>query len=291
MRTKTRSLYRNTFFYALTCFLASCSGAPGARDSSEKSKAESTVAPATTFPKEPILSNYAPIAGQIPDAGTLEVVVTWNDLPREAIASPGVDGCGNAVPGPVPFHIREKKQTVNGLRAPIVWLEGIGSGKDFPKETRRNFYIRNCQIEPRVATVSTKTKQVLITNLDERAQTLTVDRISTSGVTTDSIISTRLAIVGSRALIELDAPGFYRLRIASQPFQDAFLYVSQTPYAAVPDADGLTALFQVPQGTYRLRAWHPPLTPSSSPLATQKTIDFKNPTRIHLPLRGVAVDQ
>ena len=42
-------------------------------------------------------------------------------------------------------------------------------------------------------------------------------------------------------------------------FMEGWLFVAQTPYVALVDANGRFSLRDIPPGTYTLKAWHPTL--------------------------------
>ena len=52
-----------------------------------------------------------------------------------------------------------------------------------------------------------------------------------------------------------------------------YLYVSESPWFAVTNAEGTAEIKGLPEGKYRVRAWHPLLKISEE--ATEQTVDLE----------------
>ena len=61
-------------------------------------------------------------------------------------------------------------------------------------------------------------------------------------------------------------PGVVRLKCDVHTWMTAWLFVADTPYAAVTDKEGRFAFPSVPQGAYRLRTWHELFGEKSQPV-------------------------
>ena len=61
-------------------------------------------------------------------------------------------------------------------------------------------------------------------------------------------------------------PGVVRLKCDVHTWMTAWLFVADTPYAAVTDREGRFAFLSVPAGTYRLRTWHELFGEKSQPV-------------------------
>src|ERR1019366_4714373 len=62
------------------------------------------------------------------------------------------------------------------------------------------------------------------------------------------------------------AQGIVRLKCDVHTWMTAWLFVADTPYAAVTDAEGRFSFPRVPPGTYRLRTWHELFGEKSQPV-------------------------
>jgi hypothetical protein len=69
---------------------------------------------------------------------------------------------------------------------------------------------------------------------------------------------------GAERTVELDLPGVVAVRAEPSTPALGWIVVQGHPYYAITDADGAFRLDDIPPGTYRLRAWIPPLDPSSA---------------------------
>lgn len=77
----------------------------------------------------------------------------------------------------------------------------------------------------------------------------------------------KLYIGKTEAPILFDKPGLVALGCNIHDYMQAFIYVAQSPLAAVTDESGQLVFTDLPQGQYQVKAWHPWQT-SITPLST-----------------------
>lgn len=65
--------------------------------------------------------------------------------------------------------------------------------------------------------------------------------------------------------VVFDKPGVVALGCNVHDWMEAYVLVVDTPYFARTGTDGRARIADVPAGAYRLRLWHPRLTPDLSP--------------------------
>ena len=267
----------------LPMFFLSTLACSGAKPEDNAPESETPQVPA---PPTPSSGTYFEDSKALNNAHSLEVVVTWNDIPASVMRSPGLDSCGNDAPAPVPFYIREKKRTVNALLSTLIRIDGIEKGSPI-EELSPAIQIRDCTISPRIAVASAKsTANFTIVNLDEKPHTLVVEKITEQEA--ETVLKTRLAVVGQRAKIQLDSYGLYRVRMDALPYGDVYIFKPQHPYVAIPDENGVATFNQVPKGDYTIRAWHPPVTPGGPSLRVKKptTINSESRARLEIPIEA-----
>ncbi|HVO31500.1 MAG TPA: hypothetical protein VMV18_12215, partial [bacterium] len=60
------------------------------------------------------------------------------------------------------------------------------------------------------------------------------------------------------ARVALVSPGLWNVRCAtSHPWEQAWIYVADSPYAGVSGADGHVRFSDVPAGSYTVKVWNP----------------------------------
>lgn len=140
----------------------------------------------------------------------------------------------------------------------VVWLEGA-KGLAPPKGPFR-LDQKNCLFAPYVQVVS-KGAPVVFLNSDAVLHNV---HASTAG---SALIFNKAIPVKGQAFTEtFTEPGIVRVKCDIHTWMTAWLYVADSPYAAVTDAEGRFAFSGVPPGTYRLRAWHELLGEKSQPV-------------------------
>ena len=81
--------------------------------------------------------------------------------------------------------------------------------------------------------------------------------------------------------VMFEKAGIVALGCNIHDYMQAFIYVGESPYLGVSDADGLVTLKDVPAGSYQLKVWHPwqdaDLPAVTTQLPANGAIDIKLP--------------
>jgi plastocyanin len=194
-------------------------------------------------------SRAEPAAGGAPPApssGVFGKVTLSGPVPKLAPrpVSADVAICGKADrPSPALVLAVDK-----GLANAVVWLEGAKGGA-LPKGP---FHLdqKNCLFAPYVQVVS-KGAPVVIGNSDPVLHNV---HATTAGAA--QIFNRAIPVKGQTFNETFSEPGVVRVKCDVHTWMNAWLFVADTPFAAVTDKDGRFAFPLVPPGTYRLRTWH-----------------------------------
>jgi plastocyanin len=162
--------------------------------------------------------------------------------------------CGRA-DRPSPSLVLAKDK---GLANAVVWLEGATGGA-LPKGPFR-LDQKNCLFTPYVLVVS-KGAPVVIGNSDPVLHNV---RATTAGAA--QIFNRAIPIKGQTFTETFSEAGVVRVKCDVHLWMTAWLFVADTPHAAVTDREGRFAFPLVPPGTYRLRAWHELFGEKSQPV-------------------------
>jgi hypothetical protein len=210
--------------------------------------------------------------GKLGESGTVEVIATWNELPAGAVRSPGLNACAAPSRPPVAFVISGKTSAETALLYAIVGLDGVSEGRPLPATEPVEVTLRGCRMEPVVAMAARPGAPLLITNLDERRHDVTVEHLGTGDGEPELLARLPMPLLGQRFQLPLARPGLVRVTTAADPSDHVYVAVSTHPYQAVPNARGVAVLEQVPQGTYALWVWHPPLERGGKPLVVRAQV-------------------
>jgi len=140
----------------------------------------------------------------------------------------------------------------------VVWLEGA-KGLAPPKGPFR-LDQKNCLFTPYVQVVS-KGAPVVFGNSDAVLHNV---HAATAG--SALIFNKAIPIKGQTFTETFSETGIVRVKCDIHTWMTAWLFVSDTAYAAVTDAEGRYAFPGVPPGTYRLRTWHEIFGEKSQPV-------------------------
>jgi plastocyanin len=201
-----------------------------------------------------------PAAGNAPSApshGVFGKVTLSGPVPKLAPRPVNADVaiCGKA-DRPSPSLVLTKDK---GIANAVVWLEGAKGGV-LPKGPFR-LDQKNCLFAPYVQVVS-KGAPVVIGNSDPVLHNV---HATTAGAA--QIFNRAIPVKGQTFTETFTEPGVVRLKCDVHTWMTAWLFVADTPYAAVTDKEGRFAFPSVPPGSYRLRTWHELFGEKSQPVS------------------------
>jgi plastocyanin len=209
-------------------------GSSGSPDSPSKKNAETRAereAGKEPPPPSPGVFGKVTLSGPVPKLA-----------PRPVNADVAI--CGKA-DRPSPSLVLAKDE---GIANAVVWLEGAKGGA-LPTGP---FHLdqKNCRFAPYVQVVS-KGAPVVIGNSDPVLHNV---HATTAGAA--QIFNRAIPVKGQTFTETFFEPGVVRLKCDVHTWMTAWLFVADTPYAAVTDAEGRFSFPGVPSGAYRLRTWH-----------------------------------
>jgi plastocyanin len=170
-----------------------------------------------------------------------------------------VAACGKA-DRPSPSLVLSKDK---GVANAVVWLEGAKGGA-LPNGPFR-LDQRNCLFAPYVQVVS-RGAPVVIGNSDGVLHNV---HATTAGAA--QIFNRAIPVKGQTFTETFSESGVVRLKCDVHTWMTAWLFVADTPYAAVTDAEGRFAFPGVPPGAYGLKVWHELFGEKSRPVTVPAT--------------------
>jgi plastocyanin len=130
----------------------------------------------------------------------------------------------------------------------FVWLEGAKGG-ELPKGPFR-IDQKGCAFEPYAQVVS-KGAPVTVLNSDP-----VLHNVHATTVKGDALFNKAIPVKGQSFKEAFTTPGVVRIKCDVHAWMNAWLFVADSPFAAVTDREGRFAFPGVAPGTYRLHAWH-----------------------------------
>lgn len=152
--------------------------------------------------------------------------------------------CGKA-DRPSPALVLGKNRELGNA---FVWLEGTKGG-GLPRGPFR-IDQKGCSFEPYVQVVS-KGAPVLIMNSDP-----VLHNVHATTARGDALFNKAIPVKGQSFRETFTTPGVVRVKCDVHAWMNAWLFVAETPFAAVTDKGGRFAFPGVAPGAYRLHAWH-----------------------------------
>lgn len=221
-----RFVHVPTLAVALVLFLEG-NTAPGAPPSPSSPSKKSSVTPDAADG----VHGTVTLAGPVPKLA-----------PRPVISDVAV--CGRA-DRPSPALVLGKSREVGNV---FVWLEGAKGGA-LPKGP---FHLdqKGCTFEPYAQVVSLGAP-VTVRNSDPVLHNV---HATTAGG--DALFNKAIPVKGQSFTETFTVPGVVRVKCDVHSWMNAWLFVADSPFAAVTDREGRFAFRGVPAGTYRLHAWH-----------------------------------
>jgi hypothetical protein len=193
------------------------------------------------------------------NGGSIEGVVEFagGTIPTDPMLtlSSETEYCGTSIPA-------QKYLIKNGkIQNVVVYIKEIKAGKPIPSEPAA-VTNQKCAFMPHVA-VGFKGKKIKLKTDDPVFHTFDL-HASLSG---KELFHLGLHEKGSAVTKTLSKSGLLELSCYVHPWQHAYLYVFDHPYAVVTDASGKFVIKDIPPGTYTIEAWH-------EALGTEKIADI-----------------
>lgn len=212
--------------------------------------------PSSSLPSKKISDARASAAPLPAQDGVFGKVTLSGPVPKLAVRPVNADAavCGRT-DRPSPSLVLSKDK---GLANAVVWLEGA-RGVAPPRGPFR-LDQKNCLFAPYVQIVS-KGAPVIFGNSDAVLHNV---HAATGG--SALIFNKAIPIKGQTFTETFTEPGIVRVKCDIHTWMTAWLFVADTVYAAVTDAEGRYAFPGVPPGTYRLRTWHELFGEKSQPV-------------------------
>ncbi len=203
----------------------------GASPSSPSKKSPSAGASAATLEVHDGVFGVVSLAGPVPKLAARPVAAD-------------VAICGSA-DRPSPALILGKGREVGNV---FVWLEGAQGG-ELPRGPFR-IDQKRCAFEPYAQVVS-RGAPVLIMNSDP-----VLHNVHATTAKGDALFNKAIPVKGQSFRETFTKPGVVRVKCDVHSWMNAWLFVAETPFAAVTGKEGRFAFPGVAPGTYRLHAWH-----------------------------------
>lgn len=194
----------------------------------------------------------APVAAyetiEIKDGGSIEGVVEYagKAVPQDPLLTISTEAayCGKSIPAKR-YLIKDRK-----IKNVIVYLAEVKSGRAVPN-TPVTVTNLQCEFMPHVA-IAFAGSTITMKNDDPMLHTFDV-HASLSGA---ELFHFSLHEKGSSVTKTLSNAGLLEISCYIHPWQHAFVYVFDHPYAAITDENGKFVIRGVPPGTYTIEAWH-----------------------------------
>jgi hypothetical protein len=192
--------------------------------------------------------SFAYEAREVKDGGSIEGVVEYSGaiIPKDPalMLTSETEYCGKSLPAER-YLIRDRK-----VKNAVVYLARIEAGRAVPDKpvTVTN---TKCKFEPHVA-VGFKGNPFIAKNDDPVFHQFDI-HASISGA---EIYSVSLHEKGASVTKTLPKTGLMELSCYVHPWQRAYVYIFDHPYATVTDENGAFIMKDVPPGTYTVAVWH-----------------------------------
>ncbi len=185
---------------------------------------------------------------EVKDGGSIEGVVEYSGatIPKDPTMTLTSETayCGKSLPAER-YLIKDRK-----VKNAVVYLVRIEAGKKVPNEP---VIITNtkCKFEPHVS-VGFKGNLFTAKNDDPVLHQFDIH----AAIGGAEIYSVSLHEQGSSVTKTLPKTGLMELSCYVHPWQRAYVYIFDHPYATVTDENGSFVMKEVPPGTYTVAVWH-----------------------------------
>lgn len=194
------------------------------------------------------------------NGGTIEGVVKYTgaNVPTDPVLTVTTDTeyCGKTLPANK-YLIKDRN-----IKNVIVYIEGVKAGKAIPHESAAVTSLK-CEFSPRVS-VGFKGNKFIMKNEDPVFHTFDV-HVSQGG---KELYHFAIPEKGSSVTKTLSKEGILSVTCYAHPWQRAYIYIFDHPYAVITDENGRFIIKDILPGTYTVMAWH-------EELGTKKIADIK----------------
>jgi hypothetical protein len=188
-------------------------------------------------------------AAEVQNGGSIEglAVFTGGTVPKaEPLAvSTDLEYCGKTLPAERYLISADKK-----IKNVVVYVDGMKAGKAIPHESVTVTNLK-CAFLPHIS-VGFKGNKFVMKNDDPLLHTFDI-HVSLNG---KELYHAGLHEQGSSVTKTLSKTGLMEISCYVHPWQLAYLYIFDHPYAAVTNEKGEFVIKDVPPGTYTVEAWH-----------------------------------
>ena len=182
------------------------------------------------------------------NGGSIEGVVEYRGaaVPNDPLLTLTSDTsyCGKTLPAKS-YLIKDGK-----IKNVVVYIEKIKAGKAISGEPVAVVSLK-CEFVPHVA-VGFKGNKIIMKTEDPIFHTFDVH----ASIGGKELYHVALPEKGSSVTKTLTQAGLLRVSCYAHPWQRAYVYIFDHPYAVVTDEEGRFVIKDIPPGTYTLVAWH-----------------------------------
>lgn len=193
-------------------------------------------------------SSFAYETIEVKNGGSIEGVVEYAGavVPKDPMLtlSSDTEYCGKSLPAKK-YLIKNRK-----IENAIVYIIEIKAGKAIPDQVVAVTSLK-CEFVPHVS-VGFKGQKIIMKTDDPVFHTFDV-HASISG---KEIYHVAFPEKGSSVTKTLPKAGLLELSCYAHPWQHAYVYIFDHPYATVTDEKGKFLITDIPPGTYIVEAWH-----------------------------------
>jgi polysaccharide lyase family 4-like protein len=185
---------------------------------------------------------------EVKDSGSIEGVVEYSGatIPKDPTITLTSETayCGKSLPAER-YLIKDRK-----VKNAVVYLVKIEAGKKVPNEPV-SITNTKCKFEPHVS-VGFKGNLFTAKNDDPVLHQFDIH----AAIGGAEVYSVSLHEQGSSVTKTLPKTGLMELSCYVHPWQRAYVYIFDHPYATVTDENGAFVMKEVPPGTYTVAVWH-----------------------------------
>jgi len=186
---------------------------------------------------------------EVKNGGSIEGTVSFTgaDVPKDETltVTSDIEYCGKNLPA--------EKYVINAerrIKNVVVFIEEIKAGKAIPGEAVTVTNLK-CEFVPHVA-VGFKGSKLIMKNDDPMFHTFDIH----ASLNRRELYHVGLHEKGSTVTKTLTKTGLMEISCYVHPWQRAYIYIFDHPYATVTDEKGEFAIKDIPPGSYTLGAWH-----------------------------------